>query len=536
VQKQSATNKLLPNNYHLGFVYGTPSFLTSFGVSLFYLAVFLLYSYPLISDFAGSFISPAQNGDPAVFVWNAFNFSESFKNGENPFYSTRQVFPIGGSMIMHSHTSIISLINLVLDNPILSANLALLLSFVFSGLGAFLLSYKFNKSISGSLLVGFIFSFAPFKTAHLIEHYNLMLTAVIPFFALAFNRAFTFKASKFVPARVSIKWILVCILIGLIGLISDYYITFFMLYYAGLVWVYNAFVSSKSFEITKKTISQFILSLMFFHFLAQLAKIYLDDNAAFWLGGDIAAFFTPSFNSYLFGNEWLRSFKDGFQPYQGSLEYEMFLGWTLIIAVIIILFKFFKRQFTLKLTSFLTILFFIMCLPAIKVYGISLINSPTSVLHFIPFFNHMHVPPRFVLMLGLFLPLVVVRYLLLLPKHNKVIMSIFLLLFVEYYPKPYSTLSQKDVPNWVHEVKNSTYEKVIPVPTGLRDGLKGYGNFNSNHLFYQTIHKKTLLGGYFSRLPESTFIFYRDSLGLDSSGVFRNKELPLLQNGYWVEE
>lgn len=536
MQKQNFTNKLLPKNHHLGFAFDPPPLITSIGVSLFYLFVFLLYSYPLISDFTGSFISPAQNGDPAVFVWNAYNFTESIHNGENPFYTNRQIFPVGGSMIMHSHTTFISLFNLVFDNPILSANVALLLSFVFSGLGGFLLSYKFNQSLSGSVLVGFIFSFAPFKTAHLLEHYNLMLTAVIPFFALAYNKAFTFTPQKFLPINYSTKWILVCILIGGLGLLSDYYITFFMLYYAGLVWLYNAFLCNKTFVISKKTISQFILSIMFFHFVVQLAKLYLDDKAAFWLGGDIAAFFTPSYNSYLFGNEWLRNFKDSFQPYQGSLEYEMFLGWTLLLSAIVLLLKFFKKQFTHSLTGFLTVLFFLMCLPAIKVFGISLLNTPTSVLHFIPFFNHVHVPPRIVLMLGLFLPILIVKYLLVFPKQNRIILSIFLLLFVEYYPKPFPTMSQKDVPEWVHTVKNSDYEKVIPVPTGLRDGLKGYGNFNSNHLFYQTIHKKPIIGGYLSRLPESTFLYYRDILGLDSSGIFKNKNSPILQNAFWAEE
>ncbi|MCO6495037.1 MAG: hypothetical protein J5I91_05070 [Bacteroidetes bacterium] len=526
----------IPNNPHLGFKYGLPKLSLSIFALMLYALVFMIYTFPLVQDFAQSFISPPKDGDSPAFVWNVYNFNEAFKNGESLFYTHKQLYPIGGSTIMNSNITIVSLLNLIVNNPILSINIALLISFALSGLGAFFLTYRFTESFWGALLGGFIFSFAPYKVSHLVSHYNLMLTAVIPFFVINFNRAFEFESGRFLPKKIYFKWVVVCFLLGFVGLLSDYYTTFFMLYYAGIVWIYNAWISGKTIHLNRKTVLKSLVVIVIIHILLQQAKLNLDDNGAFWLGGNVIDFFVPSHNSLWFGGQWLQNFKDSFHPEKGSVEYEMFLGWTLIVVLFYVWYKTGKNQFQFSMTTFTALIFLAICVPAVRVFNIFLFNMPTASLHFIPFFNHIHVPTRFVVMACLFLPIIIVHYFKNHSYSHYFFAILLSVLFVEYYPKPYSTLSERDVPDWVYELKESDAELVIPVPTGLRDGIKGFGYFNSNQLFYQTIHGKTILGGYLSRLPESTFEYYRDSLGLDANGYPTEKTYKMFPNAYYINE
>lgn len=528
--------KQAPFNQHFGFLYDLPRFKWAVLALVLYATAYLTYTFPLLQDFAGSFISPPKDGDSPAFVWNVYNFHEAFKKGEPLFYTQRQLFPLGGNTIMNSNITIVSIFNLIIDNPILSINIALLLSFALSGLGAFFLTYRFTESFWGSLLGGFIFAFAPYKISHLVSHYNLMLTAVIPFFVLNFNKAFEFEQGKFLPKKTHVQWVLVCFLLGVIGLLSDYYTTFFMLYYVGIVWAYNAWIAGKTFSMTWKNLMKQLALFVIFHILIQQAKLFLDDNGAFWLGGNLIDFFVPSLNSLWFGGEWLQNFKDSFHPEKGSVEYEMFLGWSLILLLFYVWYKSGQKEFRFSMSTFMTLVFMAICLPAVKIFNIFLFNMPTAALHFIPFVNHIHVPPRFVLMVCLFLPLIIVNFFKNMPKSDYFFAILLSVLFIEYYPKTYATMSAKDVPAWVYEVKNSDAKLVIPVPTGLRDGIKGWGYFNSNQLYYQTIHGKTLMGGYLSRLPEHTFEFYRDSLGLDERGFPTEKTYQMFPDAVYIRE
>jgi hypothetical protein len=274
--------------------------------------------------------------------------------------------------------------------------------------------------------------------------------------------------------------------------------------------------------------------LVLFHFVVSFLIQHADDKAAFWLGGDIVQFFIPAHNSFWFEGLSLRNFKDSIQPYAGSIEYEMFLGWTFLLFVLYILVKNIRSTVKISLMTFLSLVFFSMCLPAFKIMGNSMFNMPTSVLHFIPFFNHVHVPPRIVLMLSLVLPMAVSTYLTEIKLKNAISGILFLLLFVEFLPKSYPMITPDKIPEWVAKVKSSDAEVLIPVPTGLRDGLTGYGQFNSNHLYYQTKHHKPLVGGYLSRLPVETYDYYKDSLGLNEAGCFDTTILIKFPNAVWV--
>lgn len=69
-------------------------------------------------------------------------------------------------------------------NPILGYNVALITSFVLSGLGMYWWVRRLTGSFGAGLVAGTIFAFAPYRMSHLFGHLNLMGTQWFPFYFL----------------------------------------------------------------------------------------------------------------------------------------------------------------------------------------------------------------------------------------------------------------------------------------------------------------------------------------------------------------
>ena len=147
-------------------------------ISMLYFIILGIYTFPLIVNFGTSFIG---EGDAHIFIFNAFNFHENISNGESPFYTKFLLHPEGESMLMHTSTLTMSAFSSLFSNQLLGVNLFIILSFVVSGVGAYILANQFFKNKLYAFVCGFIFAFSSYKTARLLGHYNLLLTATIPF-------------------------------------------------------------------------------------------------------------------------------------------------------------------------------------------------------------------------------------------------------------------------------------------------------------------------------------------------------------------
>ena len=123
----------------------------TFSIVIFcYLLIFIYYTFPLISNFTDGIISTVgHHTDANEFTWNAYTFKKLLLSGQNPFHTSTIYHPVSTSLVLHTYTPIIGILNLGFDNVYLSVNVALLVSFVLSGFGAFLLARRFLKSSSG---------------------------------------------------------------------------------------------------------------------------------------------------------------------------------------------------------------------------------------------------------------------------------------------------------------------------------------------------------------------------------------------------
>ena len=488
-------------------------------LALLFFGVYVLFTYPLIGSMDELVIGKM---DVYQYIWNVYNFQKSLSEGTNPFYSNEIFYPVGVSLWLHTYTPILCLFGLFFDNHILSNNILFAASYVFSGVGAYYLCKRFVKNPLLCFVAGFIFAFSPYKMARLLEHHNLILTATIPFFLLAFLDTFDFQKG-FLPKIVSKKHLFLCLLLGFVTFLCDYYLTFFLLFFAFFYGAY--YVGGRVFAKWKLWHKVFLLLaivLISDQLIQWLLRWKMHDNGGIFWGGNLAAFALPFWNSRFLDNGFFSFVNYYYFEVSSTHENVMFLGFTLIACSFLLLAYIFSEKLPapLRPLAFCLLMFFLLTMPRIKFLNWVIVYSPTALYHFIPFLNKLRCPTRFVLMITLLLPLLsfwVIEQKILLQKVGKLRFAlplcIFILLFTEYYPKTYPFISTNDVPKVYHALAKKEGETLWTIPFGINSGYKTYGKFHTKALFYQQFHRKKLFSGYISHVPDATYEFFlSDSL------------------------
>ncbi len=496
-----------------------------------YCGVFVWFTQPLVSNFSTGYIAFLENGDAHQYYWNIFNFKEQICNLKNPFYSSYIFAPHGTSLIMHTYTPIMGIFALLFTNNILALNIFLFLSFILSAFGAFLFCNKLISNTLLSIAAGIVYGFCPYKLLHLLEHYHLLLTAALPFFILCFLKAFQFSKNKFFPTIINKRNFNNCIILGVILFLSDYYAAFSVLYFCLLYALYFKFFTTINYRSLKFWVITFSILLVCHIILHQFKVFGISSKGGLWWSGDLLGYIIPHFNSEWFYNSWFEGLEKNIYHYPGSVEYCMFLGYSVLIILVIFIIYLVKHSLpeTLKPFAFLALIFFLMTVPDLKFGGKSIFNLPLSFLNYIPFFNNIRSPTRMLPMVGLFfMPLGL--YALSSFLNSKKILKIFasicliLLLVMEYKPKPYPIITVANVPEIIMELRHMPDGILLNVPYGIRDGFIEKGKFNTKKLWYQTIHKKPMVDGYISRLSNKTVECFKTDFFIEMDSMQKNKK------------
>lgn len=202
------------------------------GVRPFDLVVYIIFlllsislTFPLIMN-----LDQAIPGDipcdPPMFVWNAWNFSDSITvNPFNPFIAQKILYPFQPNCVLHTYTVFRSLCVTtasMIINPIAAFNIVTILMFCFSAVGAYELTKRFTTNRLASFISGIIFSFCSYKMARLSGHYNLVDTAFIPFYILFLYKSFETKKS--------LHAFLAGLFLALTGYCCYYYLVFLLIF------------------------------------------------------------------------------------------------------------------------------------------------------------------------------------------------------------------------------------------------------------------------------------------------------------------
>lgn len=144
--------------------------------------------------------------------------------------------------------------------------------------------------------------------------------------------------------------------------------------------------------------------------------------------------------------------------------------------------------------------------PFVHVAGVNTyIPGPWAVLRFVPVLGLARTPARFSVVMMLAVAVLFAAALewfgRTYPRYRRLGLGIVAaLLLGELLPAP-MTLHSAAVPRFYQRVAAAPEDvRVLELPTGVRDGTSSVGNFSARSQYFQTVHRKPLIGGYLSRV------------------------------------
>lgn len=487
-------------------------------VTLAYALIAVCYTWPMAPQLGEALPWQPGESDVATYIWGVDFFRESITAGQSPLYSQTILHPLGGNLLMNTSMPLMGLFSLLFENLWLAMGLFLLLNFVVAGLGGYLLARRFLTSPFAAFVVGFVFAFSPQMLGRLGIHYNIVLISAIPYAILAFLHAFAFRERRFLPQLVSWKHFTWLVLSCILMVLMDYYATFmflyFCLFYAMYFWLVPRFMALRA-RVKWMVVGLVVLGG---HGLVLLLRdLKFNNQGAFWWSGDLLGFLAPTYNNWLYNGAAWKPFRDLYSQSPESMEYQIFMGYGLLLLGLWTLVYAIRKGLSpqLRPLAFVAVIFVALLFPQIQVAGHRILHPITAALHYIPFFNNVRVPTRFVLMLQLLLPLIALAALQIVLRVRGrawrigIPAAVLLVCGVEYRTTAQQMYAKSEVPKIYHQLAKVDSEVLLPIPFGLRDGMTHLGAHHAEEPVLQTIHRKTVMGGYISRIPEATFDYYQ---------------------------
>ena len=147
--------------------------------------------------------------------------------------------------------------------------------------------------------------------------------------------------------------------------------------------------------------------------------------------------------------------------------------------------------------------------PFIQVGGLTtFIPTPWTLLRYVPLIGDARMPSRFDIVVMMGLAAIFASALAALTSQSPhrrrlILVTTGVLLAFELLPAP-RPLYAAEVPHVYRTIAQDPRPvRVLDLPFGIRDGLGTIGNFDPASQYYQTLHHKTIIGGYLSRVPQS---------------------------------
>lgn len=503
-----------------------------FSPYLFYLLIFIAYTFPYVMHFTDHIIG---KNDALQFAWNSFNFEQCLANGDL-FFTKIMFHPWGEDSVLHAGGLFSNIFALPFDNKVLAENILLILHFILSGVGGYHVARYAGLNNRFALIAGFIFAFSPYKMARLAEHHNLVMMGFVPFFILNFLKAFRFTNFTFFPPVICQRNLILAIFFGFIQGLSDFVVMFHLLYFAAFIVLFSYIKRYQKYYGLIPTFILILIITVYCHILSQsLVQSGADDSGGLWWGGYWSDFIRPDgsiWYNYVFGDKPSAIFS----RYNMGLESQVFLGYSLIAASSIALWQWFNSKSSFILNAFFFALVCCILVAVPEPFGYKHIYSPFAFLHFIPVLTELRCPERIFsiayLCLSVFVLCQIQNSAWLQRKKRQFFTAAFLFvaLFIEYFPEPYSFTSITDIPVTVRELRKTAGEGTLIYPFGLRDGYSQIGHYEMVHAVYQMHHQKKQLGGYISRISDdlrnkySNNSFIRDLVIMQSS---KDTALPI---------
>ena len=314
-----------------------------------------IFCWGYILDF--KFVHNMQiSGDPVSLLWLFKWWPYALSNGINPFYSHALWAPVGQNMASLTAMPSVALLfwpTTVIFNPILSSNLAVILTLSVGTFGIYLIcndGLKIKRIYS--ILASLTFFCSTYQWGQLFGHATLYITFVLPLliyvFILRFNGRIRTKGYLFFTS---------ILLIFQFGISKEIYATFITFSFIAWAISYIIYFRDKAFKKVLKSIGiESIIAIgisliVLLPYLIEMTHGTVRTNSVNIFSANLLSFVIPTPTTYLFS----QSFVSITQKFSAGLcEGGAYLG----LPIILIVLSFAKKQFrSSKLCKFLTILF-----------------------------------------------------------------------------------------------------------------------------------------------------------------------------------
>ncbi len=200
-----------------------------------YLLLTLALTYPLVREFTRAI--PGDGFDGWQNYWNLWWVKVALLDQHtHPWFTGLLYHPTGVSLLFHTLNAFngFTFLPVQLAWGLLPAyNSVVVFSFALGGLGAYLLARQVLGSASSrwaAFAAGVIFTFAPYHTAHLLGHMQLIALEWLPFYALYLLRTVAAATTSHSNRAVAREAGLAALFLALVALCDWYYV-----FYCGIL-------------------------------------------------------------------------------------------------------------------------------------------------------------------------------------------------------------------------------------------------------------------------------------------------------------
>ncbi len=523
-----------------------------------YILLAIVLTYPLILNFTTHV--PGDGSDDPALAWNLWWVPHAIINlGQSPIYTNYMFYPIGLNLAFYTLTYLNAFLSIPFQfafNVIVAANVNVWLSFALSGFGVYLLmKYLFqvqssrfkvstpnleprtlNLELLAAFAAGAVYAFSSNKFLYAaLGQFNIASSYWIPFYVL-FLLILTDDGRPQTGARETLKLGFLLGLFLFFQALAEFIFASFLIIFTALYLVYwliaNRF-SRFTFHVLRFgflpalmvfLVPMFpILAAMFQDMLIEGDFIQSGIGFADVFSSDALGFFVPSHLHPIFGN-----LESQFHFAYINFAYLGFVA--LVLAIIAIVFV--PRA---RIWGVFGLIFVAISLgPNLVVNGASYdLPMPFDLLLEIPFVKGNRYPSRWSVMVTLAVAVLVGYGLVWLfnqvGRWQKAVgrkrfmltaycLLLTLLLF-EHFPAPLP-LSNLQIPDAYQTIAQDKGDfTVLTIPLAWRNGFRMTGTLDQAMMFaqfYQTAHRRPILGGNTSRNPELKFQYFTEAPVINS--------------------
>jgi hypothetical protein len=492
-------------------------------------------TYPLVARFTTHV--PGGGGDDQTYLWNMWWVKRSLVDlVTNPFYTDHIFYPYKVGLSLHAYVFLNGVLSIPLQyfmGLVAINNLFLVLSFVLSGYGAFLLADYFVNDRRAAFLAGVVFAFCPFKMAHFVGQVNYSMTQWMPLYVF-----FLFKA--FDGGRGSVRNALAAgVMLGLNYLTEAYFFIFMVL--LTLIYLVYYLVSSRGgalasagrLSLVAAGSVPFILPQAFF-FISDMVSGRLrsvppagDEGTRYVV--DLLGFFSVSpENPLLGGLSLVGYFTAGFMDGPSA-----FIGFCVLLLALLGWRKTRLEEPVISFWVLSLLVFAVLSLgPYPHVMGkVIKIPLPFNLFKHVPVLDNLRCPSRFSVVTMLSLSVMAAfgaRYMIRKVRHGRILYFLAVsIILLEYAVLPVRMFDSSIPPVYREIASDTRAESVLEVPFFLRDGFNYIGTPMEAAMHFQSVHQKKSFSGFVSRLDREHIFLSFLNLPLIRNIALLEMGLPL---------